>query len=267
MKTKLLVLAVASTLALSAQVNASYDSGFNWNSGGNSDKSTWSSNTGSSSTPSSSVSKPSSTSSTSTAKKISNWLASSSKKSGKDVGIVKGVLSISGISRNADTSNLVDPAFAKTSRPCPPFCIQPTHPFAPAAVETVTELDVIHAARDSANGDASVLVIDARTPGWVKKGTIPHSINVPFTKLNSKALAKNPMAVVEILTSKFGVVDMDGVLNYDDAKTLYLFCNGSWCGQSPAAIRALLTMGYPQSKIKYYRGGMNDWKLLGLTVK
>ncbi|HAN33488.1 MAG TPA: sulfurtransferase, partial [Gammaproteobacteria bacterium] len=29
----------------------------------------------------------------------------------------------------------------------------------------------------------------------------------------------------------------------------------------------LLTMGYPQSKIKYYRGGMNDWKLLGLTTK
>jgi len=26
-------------------------------------------------------------------------------------------------------------------------------------------------------------------------------------------------------------------------------------------------MGYPQSKIKYYRGGMNDWKLLGLTTK
>jgi rhodanese-related sulfurtransferase len=46
-----------------------------------------------------------------------------------------------------------------------------------------------------------------------------------------------------------------------------LFCNGAWCGQSPASIRALLTMGYPQSKIKYYRGGMNDWKLLGLTVK
>ncbi|HBN58121.1 MAG TPA: sulfurtransferase, partial [Gammaproteobacteria bacterium] len=75
----------------------------------------------------------------------------------KPVGIVKGVLEVAGISRNADNGNLVDPAFAKTSRPCPPFCIQPTEPFAPAAVETVTELDVIHAARDSANGDTSVL--------------------------------------------------------------------------------------------------------------
>lgn len=196
-----------------------------------------------------------------------NWNAGSSAKGGKPVGIVKGVMNVAGISRNQNSKNTVDPAFAKTSRPCPPFCIQPTHPFAPAVVETVTELDVIHAVGDIANGDNSVLVIDARTPGWVKKGTIPHAINVPFTKLNSKALARDPIAVVEVLTKRFGVKDMDGVLNYNNAKTLYLFCNGSWCGQSPAAIRALLTMGYPQSKIKYYRGGMNDWKLLGLTTK
>ena len=185
----------------------------------------------------------------------------------KPVGIVSGVMEVAGISRNQDNAATIDPAFAKTSRPCPPFCIQPTAPFAPAAVDTVTELDVIHAARDSAGGDASILVVDARTPGWVKKGTIPHSVNVPFTKLNSKALAKDPMAVVDILTGTFGVVDMDGVLNYDGAKTLYLFCNGSWCGQSPASIKALLTMGYPENKIKYYRGGMNAWKSLGLTTK
>jgi rhodanese-related sulfurtransferase len=184
----------------------------------------------------------------------------------KPVGIVKGVMEVAGISRVQDNKNTINPSFAKTSRPCPPFCIQPTHPFAPAEVDTVTELDVIHAARDAAGGDTSVLVVDARTPSWNKRGTIPHSINVPFTKLNSKALAKDPMAVVELLTENFGVIDMDGVLNYDKAKTLYLFCNGSWCGQSPASIKALLTMGYPQNKIKYYRGGMNSWESLGLTV-
>jgi len=185
----------------------------------------------------------------------------------KPVGIVSGVMEMGGISRDQNSKATIDPAFAKTSRSCPPFCIQPTQPFAPAAVETVSELDIIHAARDIQNGDTTKLLVDARTPGWVKKGTIPHSINVPFTRLNSKALAKDPMDVVEILTDKFGVIDMDGVLNYDEAKTLYLFCNGSWCGQSPASIKALLTMGYPQNKIKYYRGGMNDWKLLGLTTK
>ena len=191
----------------------------------------------------------------------------SEKVTGKAVGIVEGVMEVAGISRNQDNKATIDPAFAKTSRPCPPFCIQPTAPFAPAAVDTVTELDVIHAARDIAGGDASQLIIDARTKGWAKKGTIPHAVNVPFTKLNSKALAKDPMAVVDILTGTFGVKDLDGVLDYNNAKTLYLFCNGSWCGQSPASIRALLTMGYPENKIKYYRGGMNSWKSLGLTTK
>ena len=185
----------------------------------------------------------------------------------KPVGIVKGVMEMAGISRNQDNAATIDPAFAKTSRPCPPFCIQPTAPFAPSAVDTISELDMIHAARDIAGGDTSKLIVDARTPGWVKKGTIPGAINVPFTKLNGKALAKDPMAVVDILTETFGVVDMDGVLNYDNAKTLYQFCNGSWCGQSPASIKALLTMGYPENKIKYYRGGMNAWKSLGLTTK
>ncbi|RUM76552.1 MAG: rhodanese-like domain-containing protein [Candidatus Thioglobus sp.] len=235
MKTKLLLLAVVSTFAVGAQATSC---GPDWN-----------------------FNTPCNDANMAAAKLAAEISAS------KPVGIVSGVLEVAGISRNANNSNLVDPGFAKTSRPCPPFCIQPTEPFAPAAVETVTELDVIHAARDSAGGDASILVVDARTPGWVAKGTIPHSVNVPFTKLNSKALAKDPMAVVDILTGTFGVVDMDGVLNYDNAKTLYLFCNGAWCGQSPASINALLTMGYPQSKIKYYRGGMNDWKLLGLTTK
>ena len=187
----------------------------------------------------------------------------------KPVGIVSGVMDVAGISRNQDNANTIHAAFTKTSRPCPPFCIQPTHPFAPAPVDTVTELDVIHAARDVAGGDTSVMVIDARTPVWntaAKGGTIPHSVNIPFNTINSKALAKDPMAVVEILTDHFGVADMDGVLDYSGAKTLYLFCNGLWCGQSPAAIRALLQIGYPESKLKYYRGGMNSWQSLGLST-
>jgi len=185
----------------------------------------------------------------------------------KPVGIVSGVVQVGDITRVQDNKNTINPAFAKTSRPCPPFCIQPTNPFLPAQVETVTELDVIHVANDIKHGATNVIIVDARTPGWVKRGTIPGAVNVPFTKLNSKALAKDPMEVVEIMTETFGVIDMDGVLNYDKAKTLYLFCNGSWCGQSPASIRALLTLGYPQDKIKYYRGGMNAWEGLGLTVK
>ncbi|SGZ72647.1 hypothetical protein BTHERMOSOX_601 [Bathymodiolus thermophilus thioautotrophic gill symbiont] len=191
------------------------------------------------------------------------------KTSSKLVGIVKDVMEIAGIYRNQNGKNTIHPAFAKTSRPCPPFCIQPQHPFAPAPVDTVTELDIIYALRDIANG-ANAMVIDARTPIWStakKGGTIKGAVNISFKKLNSKAVAKDPDAVTDILTKRFGAVDNgSGVLDFGKAKTLYLFCNGLWCGQSPAAIKSLLTLGYPASKLKYYREGMNAWHSLGLST-
>ena len=182
----------------------------------------------------------------------------------KEVGIIEGVINIAGITRNQDNDAVIE---QKTSRPCPPFCIQPTNPFAPAIVDTISELDIIYAIEDIVNGDDSKLVIDARTPSWVKRGTIPNTINIPFNRLNSQALARDPIAVVDILIDVFGVYDNDGVLNYNDVKTLYFFCNGAWCSQSPNAIKALLSIGYPQNKLKYYRGGMTAWKGLGLTVE
>jgi hypothetical protein len=136
----------------------------------------------------------------------------------KPVGIIKGVMEIGGISRNQDNKAKIHPAFTKTSRRCPPFCIQPTHPFAPATVETVTELDIIHAVRDVVKGDENILIIDARTPIWStakKGGSIPHAVNIPFSKLNSKALTKDPDAVIEILTTQFGVISNDDVLDFN----------------------------------------------------
>jgi rhodanese-related sulfurtransferase len=198
---------------------------------------------------------------------IATSLSISSMVSAKPVGITKGVMEMAGVTRAQDNKATIDAAYAKTSRPCPPFCIQPMNPFAPARVDTIGELEMLSALESMNAGDSSILVTDSRTAGWFKKGTIPGAINIPFTKLNSKALAKDPMAVVEIMTDVFGVEDMDGVLNYKNAKTLYLFCNGSWCGQSPAAIKALLEIGYPEGRIKYYRGGMNNWRALGLSVK
>jgi rhodanese-related sulfurtransferase len=61
-------------------------------------------------------------------------------------------------------------------------------------------------------------------------------------------------------------VEVTDVMDFSHAKTLVMFCNGNWCGQSPAAIRKLLSLGYPAAKIKYFRGGMQSWHALGLTV-
>ena len=54
--------------------------------------------------------------------------------------------------------------------------------------------------------------------------------------------------------------------DYSGAKQVVFWCNGPWCGQSPRAIKGLLSHGYPPEKVYYYRGGMQMWKVLGLTV-
>jgi rhodanese-related sulfurtransferase len=168
------------------------------------------------------------------------------------------------IMRNQDSKNTINPAFAKTSRPCPPFCIQPIK-LAPG-VETVGELEVISYLQKMAAGDKSVMLIDSRTPDWVEQGTIPGSVNIPWTKLNP-ARGGDPITIAEIM-SEFGAKEHEGLWDYSNAKTLVLFCNGMWCGQSPNNIRNLLRFGYPPEKIKWYRGGMQDWEILGLsTVK
>ncbi len=168
------------------------------------------------------------------------------------------------VMRNQDTNNTVNPAFAKTSRPCPPFCIQPFN-LAPG-VETVAELEVLDYAKRMSDGDDSIMLVDSRTPDWVAKGTIPGAVNVPFTKL-FEGKGADPVTIAESL-EMFGAVEADGNWNYDNAKTLVLFCNGMWCGQSPHSIRSLLKYGYPASKIKWYRGGMQNWEILGFnTVK
>ena len=49
------------------------------------------------------------------------------------------------------------------------------------------------------------------------------------------------------MTEKFGAKEQNGLFYFDTAKTLVLYCNGMWCGQSPNNIKSLLKYGYPVS--------------------
>lgn len=166
------------------------------------------------------------------------------------------------IMRSQDLDNTVDPRYAKTSRKCPPFCIQPI--VIAGGVQTLGEIELIDYISRAVTDD-SILIIDSRTPGWVSKGTIPGSINIPWTELNPAA-GTDPLLIAEILEERFGAVSLEGLWDFTHAKTLVLFCNGMWCGQSPTNIKTLLKFGYPAAKIKWYRGGLQDWEILGLTV-
>ncbi len=82
------------------------------------------------------------------------------------------------IERNQDEENVITGGFAKTSRKCPPFCIHPMD--AAPGVTTFGEIELLDfLATDVARG--SGLLIDARTANWHVQGTIPGSVNVPFT--------------------------------------------------------------------------------------
>jgi rhodanese-related sulfurtransferase len=167
------------------------------------------------------------------------------------------------IMRNQDPEHTVNPLYARTSRECPPFCIQPAT-LAPG-VETIGEVEMLdYLARMSA-GDKTILVVDSRTPDWVKKGTIPGAVNIPWTTLNP-AEGADPDSIRKIMADRFNVDYVDGMLDFAASRTLVMFCNGIWCSQSPNNIMNLLKFGYPADKIKWYRGGMQDWEILGLTT-
>lgn len=165
------------------------------------------------------------------------------------------------IQREQDTFYTVTPDFSMTSRPCPPYCIQPMH--AGPGLETLGELEFLDYLQRVGHDD-SVVVIDSRTPAEYARGTIPGAINVPWDRLHFSSGAA-PAAVQDFL-AEAGVIFDGDFHDFSQAKTLVLFCNGPWCGQSPTNLRTLVNLGYPADRLKWYRGGMQLWHLLGLTV-
>ena len=159
--------------------------------------------------------------------------------------------------------------FQKTDRGCPPFCVQPM--VAVPGVETVGELEVLDYLSRAAKGDESILVVDSRTPDWVLRGTIPGSVNIPWNKINidTAGTFETPAeaeGVTHILADEFGAKETNGTWDFSGAKTLVFFCNGIWCPQSTANLKTLAKYGYPAQKLKWYRGGMQDWVSVGLTT-
>lgn len=131
-------------------------------------------------------------------------------------------------------------------------------------IETIGELEVLDYMK-KAQTDDSILLVDARTENWYEKLRIPTALNAPYTLFENKTNA------IEQLTLDFGVeLKKDGKLDFSKAKTLVVYCNGGWCGQSMQMIKkakySLINLGYPKDKIKYYRGGMQSWVIFGLTT-
>lgn len=166
------------------------------------------------------------------------------------------------IKRKQNPDNRIVDALSLTSRACPPHCLQPIK-F--KGVETIGELELINYLEKISNGDSSILVIDTRSSKMAAEATIPGSINIHGDKLIENRGA-NPIEIEDILTQQFGVRDNMGTWNFKQAKTLVLYCYGIWCGQATRTLDALVSIGYPKYKLKWYRGGLQAWESVGLTT-
>jgi rhodanese-related sulfurtransferase len=158
------------------------------------------------------------------------------------------------IQRVQEPDTYLTNTFALTSRPSPPFFIEPFE--VTEGVETYGELEVLEFISKKRG-----VFIDARLKNWFEKSAIPSAVNMPFKLFLSDTPERDT-----ILKDLGGIKSGSGAWDFAAAKTILLYCNGAWCGQSPTAINALIEIGYPKSKMKYYRGGMQAWQLLGLTT-
>ncbi|NRP51586.1 MULTISPECIES: rhodanese-like domain-containing protein [unclassified Marinobacterium] len=153
---------------------------------------------------------------------------------------------------NAYTVELEDGPMEITRVKTPPALIKGyLQPMVPAeGVTPVGEIDVIEAI-----GKENNMIVDMRMKDHVLQlGTIPGSINIPYTE-------------VAMNMDQFGCEkEGEGWSCADVTTKIYAFCNSSTCPQSPSGIRAMIREGYPAELIYYYRGGYQDWTIHGLTT-
>ena len=163
------------------------------------------------------------------------------------------------IERIQDVENVLTDDFTKTSRQCPPFCIQPTK--VDKRVANIGELELLSFINTKISSHKGIL-IDTRLKSWFELETIPSSINLPFSVVEDANKKKIGM-IFRILGMK---IKSDNSWDFSNAKELAIFDNGAWCAQASHFVPNMLKHGYPADKILYYRAGLQGWKLVGLTT-
>ena len=129
-------------------------------------------------------------------------------------------------------------------------------------VETYGTLEVLAFIKHMQKDD-SLMLIDGRKEEWFQYRTIPGAVNIPFHYIKEREAFEFEFEdALKILDVR---KDERHPLDFRYAKTIVVFCNGSWCSQSIAMIDALIELGYPEEKLIWYRGGMQSWLESGIT--
>ena len=148
---------------------------------------------------------------------------------------------------------------------CPPFCIKPMNI---EKVVTVAELEVL-AFIDKLKEKKARLLIDVRENSLYIKGTIPGAINLPFSMLKDKSIYQKE--VLKLLGAKLKQKKHNSKSSklewsFLEAQSLLIFGSSAISSEASNTVKKLLELGYPNSKLLYYRSGVSSWKALGLTT-
>ncbi|MCK5809456.1 MAG: rhodanese-like domain-containing protein [Cocleimonas sp.] len=164
------------------------------------------------------------------------------------------------IEREQNPQHRLTNNFAKTSRICPPSCVQPFQ--IKPMVGVVGELELLNFISDKAIRGKGIL-LDGRLPPWHAQSTIPSAINLPYPLFDNKIES----TIIKRLFVLLGAEQLSkNKWDFSHAKELLIFGNGVWGNQASNTIKNLLILGYPANKLHWYRGGLQDWLQVGFTT-
>lgn len=147
--------------------------------------------------------------------------------------------------------------FAASGGTCGGPCIAPMQ-IAPG-IATLGEIEVL----DFLVNEVAVnqgLMVDARKPADRAKGYIPGSVSLPYSTIAPTNSFRSD------IMQALGAREFAGVYNFTDARSLLIFDNGPSSDDAGKLVANLLEAGYPAELLRYYRGGMQVWSLLGFSI-
>ncbi len=142
------------------------------------------------------------------------------------------------------------------SRECPPYCISPIKI---DNIKTMGELETIEFIK-SLKKNRNRLLIDARSAIEYRHDTLPTAVNIPYSMLTPNSKYR------EEILKLLGVKRLKKGWYFKYVYKLLIFDNGILDNRATKMINSLIKIGYPKNKILYYRGGVNSWRELGLTL-
>ena len=162
------------------------------------------------------------------------------------------------ITRDQNPNAVLEGEFARTSRACPPNCLQPM--VIADGVKTLGELEVLRFL-ETTTTDGRGLLVDVRSPQDFANAAIPGAVNVPVVTLMPENRFRPD------IFRALGATPLEGdAIDFSDAMELAFYSGGVWSAEASTAIRNLLDAGYPSEKLYFYRGGMQAWVHVGLST-